>query len=357
MASAIIDIHIPAYNEERHIGVALQALAQQTYPHFQVTIHDNASTDRTQDICREFAEKDPRFTLRVNARNIGRELNSQRCLFYTEHEFFMMRSANDAITPDCLEKLVAVMQADPQASLVYAGAELIDNDGQVLGTVPENALYETDVRDIFRSAQIVMGLYTYSMPIYGLMRTSALSKCRLRPYNYGNDHINICEMALYGNIRCVKEPLFKFRFKGPSANWYEDVSRYAAAQVEEADRGVPTASGFFPLEQHLPFIHMACGHIEMFSKAQIEHQHKERLCAIACEIFSKRFGRFIEIELQIYARRLSEALARLGEMGRVERAYFLRRALAELNRVTLVLPDARILREQRQAVAAAIESE
>ena len=48
-------------NGDRFLKEALQAAAAQTYRDCEFVISDNASTDRTADICAEFVAKDPRF--------------------------------------------------------------------------------------------------------------------------------------------------------------------------------------------------------------------------------------------------------------------------------------------------------
>ncbi len=50
-----ISVIIPAYNEEGYIGIALDALAQQTYPrqNFEIIVVNNASTDKTAEIAKE----------------------------------------------------------------------------------------------------------------------------------------------------------------------------------------------------------------------------------------------------------------------------------------------------------------
>lgn len=49
-----VSIVIPAYNEERHLKVSLQAISNQTQAPFEVIVVDNNSTDATVDIARQF---------------------------------------------------------------------------------------------------------------------------------------------------------------------------------------------------------------------------------------------------------------------------------------------------------------
>lgn len=58
-----VSILIPARNEEADILALLQSIHQQDYPNYEVMILDDASTDNTYDVCREFAVDHPKFTI------------------------------------------------------------------------------------------------------------------------------------------------------------------------------------------------------------------------------------------------------------------------------------------------------
>src|SRR5215208_7074722 len=57
----LVSIGMPLYNAARYLRLALEALLRQDYPHFELLIADNASTDETGDICREYATRDARI--------------------------------------------------------------------------------------------------------------------------------------------------------------------------------------------------------------------------------------------------------------------------------------------------------
>lgn len=50
-----VNIGLPVYNGERYLAEALTSLLAQTYREFELIICDNASTDRTEEICRTYA--------------------------------------------------------------------------------------------------------------------------------------------------------------------------------------------------------------------------------------------------------------------------------------------------------------
>src|SRR5262249_31437215 len=56
-----LSIGLPVYNGERFLPESLDHLLGQTYSDFEIVIDDNASTDRTSQIYREYALHDPRI--------------------------------------------------------------------------------------------------------------------------------------------------------------------------------------------------------------------------------------------------------------------------------------------------------
>ena len=66
-----LSIGLPVYNGEEYLAESLDALLGQTYEDFELVISDNASTDGTQEICREYAARDSRIRYLRLPRNIG----------------------------------------------------------------------------------------------------------------------------------------------------------------------------------------------------------------------------------------------------------------------------------------------
>ena len=79
-----VSIGMPAYNSEDIIGAALDSLLAQDFEDFELIISDDASQDRTPEICREYAETDDRVKYHYSATNVGalRNLNRVFDLFF-----------------------------------------------------------------------------------------------------------------------------------------------------------------------------------------------------------------------------------------------------------------------------------
>ena len=66
-----ISIGIPVYNGEKFIRKCIESVLQQTNRNFELIISDNASTDSTPEICKEFLNKDDRISFERQDKNMG----------------------------------------------------------------------------------------------------------------------------------------------------------------------------------------------------------------------------------------------------------------------------------------------
>ncbi len=88
---------IPNYNYERFLGRTIQSVRDQMGAEFEILVSDNASTDRSMDIVRGFA--DPRIRWRVNRCNVGFAGNLDRAARLAEGERMIMLSSDDLMRP------------------------------------------------------------------------------------------------------------------------------------------------------------------------------------------------------------------------------------------------------------------
>jgi len=70
-AKALVSIVMPACNAEKQISESVQSVVSQTFPHWELLIIDDGSTDSTRLIARNFESKDPRIRLIGLQKNQG----------------------------------------------------------------------------------------------------------------------------------------------------------------------------------------------------------------------------------------------------------------------------------------------
>ncbi len=128
MGGIPVSIVIPAYNASPTIGETLQCLVAQTRQAWEAILVDDGSADATAEIARGFAARG--YPVRVivqdrlgvcAARNAGIAL--------ARGEWMLFLDADDWIVPDYLERMLAVLEADPGLDAVHCGWCRIAPDG------------------------------------------------------------------------------------------------------------------------------------------------------------------------------------------------------------------------------------
>ena len=226
-SGSLVSIGVPVYNGERYLADALTAIADQTYPDFEVIISDNASTDRTQEICEEFTRSDDRFRVVRHEENLGASPNFNYVVHEAKGPYFKWATDDDLIAPTFLETCVAALDAAPtDVALVYPKTILIDEDGNELQPYDDNLdLRAERPSDRFRR---YLENYELSNAVHGVHRLDALRQTRLLGAYHSSDLVLLAEIVLGGQIWELPEPLFYRR-------WHEGMSRIANVTDEEVN--------------------------------------------------------------------------------------------------------------------------
>ncbi|HKM84423.1 MAG TPA: glycosyltransferase family 2 protein [Candidatus Acidoferrum sp.] len=216
-----VSVGMPLYNCERYVADAIDSHLRQTYSDFELVITDNASTDRSEEICRSYADRDPRIKYYRNPENIGAGGNFRRCFELAQGEYFRWTPSDDVVGPELLELCVEVLDRDPSVLLAYPQTRLIDSDGRIIEDYDEN-LHLVQERPSTRFIEVMHRLRLCNVQ-YGLTRRKVLGRTGLMRNYPGGDIPLILELSLYGKFYEVPEHLFYRRMhEGASSAMKDD---------------------------------------------------------------------------------------------------------------------------------------
>lgn len=120
----LVSVVIPTKDEERHIGICLDSLMQQTYPKKEIIVVDSNSTDRTREIARkkgvEVINKNCEMPV---ARNEGVKDSSE------ESEYVCMLDADTMLYPNWLEEGINYLERYPRVVAVCADFKPLERQG------------------------------------------------------------------------------------------------------------------------------------------------------------------------------------------------------------------------------------
>ncbi len=213
-AAPPISIGMPVFNGEKYIVEALGSILGQTYSDFELIISDNASNDRTAEICQEFARKDPRIRYFRQSTNLGAPRNFNFVFEQSGGRYFKWAADNDLCDHDLLEICKKVLDQRPEVVLCFGKTMAIDQDGRVLSAVEDN-LVINDARPSRRFRHVV-DHSRYNNVHAGLFRSESLRKTMLEKPYPSADLVMIAELALYGLFCEVPQVLF-YRREAPGA--------------------------------------------------------------------------------------------------------------------------------------------
>lgn len=106
----MISIVVPVYNGEKYIEDCIKSILFQTYTEWELLLIDNASTDDSLRICKDYATKDDRVQVLQQHYNLGvsvaRNLGAEKA----RGDFITFIDIDDWVEPDYLEKLSAIQK-------------------------------------------------------------------------------------------------------------------------------------------------------------------------------------------------------------------------------------------------------
>jgi len=93
------------YNGEKYIREQLDSVLSQTESDFEVVICDDASTDSTLSILKEYEKKDNRFRIYENEKNLGYRENFNKAVSLCKGDFIAFSDQDDIWLPNHLQTL------------------------------------------------------------------------------------------------------------------------------------------------------------------------------------------------------------------------------------------------------------
>jgi glycosyltransferase involved in cell wall biosynthesis len=212
-----VSIAVPAYNCERYVAQSLESLLGQTFGDFELVISDNASTDGTEAICREYAARDARVRYVRRTENIGGPGNFRYVFSLCRGAYHKWSTADDFWAPEYLQKCVDVLDRRPDAVLCYSKTRLVDADSAPIEDYEDNLdLQQESAYVRFRELYTRIGLCNAHL---GLIRRSAMERTGLIAGHLASDYDFLAELALYGKFILLDERMFSRRFHEKSSSW------------------------------------------------------------------------------------------------------------------------------------------
>ena len=196
-----ISIGLPVYNGEAFIEDAILDVLNQTWTDLELVISDNASTDRTQAICEDFAAKDDRIRYVRQPANRGAGWNFNEVLRLSRGKYFKWLAHDDRMDLDFLSQCVSALDGDPGVVLAYPGTSVVDEQGAHIEDHSVRLRTGSPGRTE-RFHDLVLG-WSMCFEIFGLIRSDALAKTGgMGNFGHG-DGVLLAQLGMLGRFQEV----------------------------------------------------------------------------------------------------------------------------------------------------------
>lgn len=141
-SNPLVSIVIPVHNGEKYVKEAIDSCINQTYRDIEIIVVDDASTDNTLNILKEYGE---RITvLPVEKQNgLGNVINIG--IRRSKGKYIARMDADDIMYPTRIEKQVKYLESNPNCVAIGGQIDIIDEDSNITGH-REYAVEDKDIK-------------------------------------------------------------------------------------------------------------------------------------------------------------------------------------------------------------------
>lgn len=275
-----VSVIVPNYNHARFLRKRIDSVLQQTFQDFELILLDDCSTDNSRSILSSYA-RDTRVRTEFNEANSGSSFKQwNKGVWLARGEYVWIAESDDYADERLLERLTAVLDAEPEVAYAYCRSWSVTDDGRLDGFAGPH-LNDVDpqrwTKDYCADGQEECRNYLVRTTTVPNASAVVFRKARYKRVGGADESLRLCgdwklwaAMALTGKVAYLAEPLNYFRSHGASVRSrtgrinvdvmeYFDVIRWVLAQVtppkDVLERlGEPVANMWVPavMSTHVP---------------------------------------------------------------------------------------------------------
>src|SRR5262249_37070597 len=118
-----VSVLVTAYNREDFLRESIESVLAQSFTDFELIVSDDHSRDETVAIASDYARRDRRVRVSVNAENLGDYGNRRQALSLARGRFAKYHDSDDVMYPHCLSVMVNALEAASSAAFALSGSQ------------------------------------------------------------------------------------------------------------------------------------------------------------------------------------------------------------------------------------------
>ncbi|MEL6681962.1 MAG: glycosyltransferase [Pseudomonadota bacterium] len=213
MAKPTVSVIMANYNAADHLPAALQSVLSQSISDIEVLLSDDASTDGSIKIARQFAMQDPRLKVILTLQNAGPGAARNRALKQARGEWIAIVDSDDIIHPQRFERMMRAAADLGTDAIADDLTYLIENQAQsgatLLGSMMQTAPLELTLKSFVAPSENAPKLGY----IKALIRRDVLQGLTYREdIRVGEDHDFYVKFLLNGGrMHLLPQSLYLYR--------------------------------------------------------------------------------------------------------------------------------------------------
>lgn len=203
----MVSVVVPAYNAGRYLRPAVDSILAQSYRDFELIVIDDGSTDGSMESIS--AIPDERLRIVRNPRNLGLVATRNRGIELARAPLMAILDSDDVARVDRLEKQVARFRDDPALALLGSCADIIDDDGRVIGAIdPELYGHEEIKRQLLNRNRFVQSSVILRLDVVRAVGGYP------QDYDVAEDYALWLRLAETHHVANIPERLVQYRVHG-----------------------------------------------------------------------------------------------------------------------------------------------
>src|SRR6185437_3617110 len=219
-----VSVVVPNYNHARFLRQRIDSILNQSFQDFELILLDDCSTDDSRPILSSYAS-DPRVRLEFSEKNSGNSYKQwNKGVRFARGQYVWIAESDDCADPRLLEKLVALLDANPSVQFAFCRSRMLSEDGSLDGFAETrfwasdqdcwSADYCKDGSEVCRNYMIRTNIVLNASS--ALFRKAAYESVGGADENFRlmSDWKLWASMMLQGKVAYLSEPLNLYRFHG-----------------------------------------------------------------------------------------------------------------------------------------------
>ncbi len=224
-----VSVGLPTYNRAATLKQAIDTVLNQDYTNIELVISDNASTDKTREVCEEFGCKDKRVKYIRQVYTLGPTANFKEVLDSSSGEFFMWLSDDDWLDYSYISECTKVLISEDDVSLVSGHVKYYNQDDFIFEGRRLNLLQNSGIGRMLDYYSKVKDNGTF----YGVIRRKDLNNVRITNA-IGSDFLIVAAVAFLGKIKTLNNISVHRRLGGISHSWEKTASALSLSRFEKS---------------------------------------------------------------------------------------------------------------------------